>query len=315
MPNWRERAGTELTRIRVEEEAKRAETEAIAAQQKLALEVQEQRRIAEDQAKIETGRVKLGQFDVLRFSQPLADINKDVLRGIGKVKIGDAIVTPKKAQQIVALQFSYPNPHRVEEETVDVYEKRWGEYYVSEDRGSYSSPDGWKQSSVTKTKHGFIDTLVGKRIVGGYCGSITERSLEIAYYINLESGDTKIGVEDGYYPLIIPDDVVLNKDWEITNASIEPEEEVPFNFRPYTRGFGNETYPKYGVCVSFPYDKYDAVALNTLIDPFLLKLSMGYLSSIDGWIKDRMEVDAKIREIQSRVGQIYPYKSGKPLIF
>lgn len=312
MSNWKERAGVELAKIRAiaeaqraEVEAQRAEAEVAAKQQRLTQEAQEQRRIAEDQAKIEIGKAKLGQFDVLGYSQQLADINSDILKGIGKVEISDAVVTPKKAQQVVALQFSIPDPKWVEEKTEAVYKKRWGKEDVYEDRGSYPSPDGWKTHSVwVGTRSVEIETLVGIRVVGGDCRRIDHRSLRIAYYTNLESGDTKVGVEDEHYPLMLHPDAVLNEDWKIVNASIDREEEVPFDFSPDYNG-----RPRYGVCVSFPYDKYDADVLNTLMDPLLLKLSTVYLSQIDEWIKNRMEVDVKIREIQqSRVGQVKPIR-------
>ncbi len=308
MSNWKERAEAELARLNTIKEAQRAEAEAIARQQKLVQEAEEQRKAAEEQQRIEIGRAKLVQFDALGISQKLVEINKDVLRGIGKVEIGNAIVTPKKAQQVVTLQFPIPNPNSVGEVKEDVWERAfgrievWGNGWAS---GGGEDRQGYNTSYRIGTRLGWFEKYVGKRIIGGYCSPIYKRSLDVAYYTNLESGDTKFGIDDGYYPLIIPPDVVIDKDWEIANASIEPEEEVPFNFRPYDVGL-HDKKPKYGICVSFPYDKYDAGVLNTLIDPFLLKLSTAYLSNIDGWIKDKMEVDAKIREIQSRVGQIYP---------
>lgn len=294
MTNWKERVEAELSRQRAVEMAR-------PEQERLASETEKQIRAQRERQREQELMDRLVQFDALGIPQKLTDINRDILKGLGKLSTFRR-GTSSEGLTTAGLSLSIVIPEIVEK-TVPIEERVFGTYFITLS-GDAAGENGGPSTPVIVKELGWHTVIVGHKI-GGYSErSAIEHNLRIGYRHG--SKYAQIGVTD--LLIIIDPGVKLRDGWRIIRGDLRHEvtyalygDRRPNDIFPDS----NEPYAK-GIVLTFPVADFDNGSVSNFIDDILIQSCAARLPRVDGWIRKRAEADAKIRDIQSRVGQVRP---------
>jgi hypothetical protein len=315
MTNWRERAEAELARQSAIQEQSQEALQIINGQQKLA-EATESQRIDQLQSEI----------DGLNIPQKLADINRDVLKGLGKVEVQPwsfLYYSSGPLTRTFLLEHSQFGPENVTAEERTRYEKKFGSYDKVVHASSYMGESGETTTVETKRVFGWHDESVGQELTGGYDVSKRDCGLVIIIHPNPSSNETSVLISD-HFGFAGNPNIPTNNGWEIRsftrNAGRYDPAGIygkPFDYSEISTiiGLRDGIYDSRngearlvsrigrsssGLVVSFPHSK-DNIRL--VIDALLLQSCAARLPHVDEWLRERQLADIKIKDIQSREGQ------------
>jgi len=268
MSNWKERAEEAAAR-KIEENAQRDKSLQKIGEQRSAARVSEERGLTS------IGEARLREFDKLGIPKKLADINRDVWRNLGKLKVIRG-VTPFGAGNSISLVYTRADDVSEDRETVTAL--RLGSYEESRTEGSMG-----EHYTVSERKFGLHDEGVGYRVVGMVRYIRGEVPLSVNFFTDPKSDLIQIKIQDAA-TVINPPALDLREGWKVTKGN-----------------YGD-------VLVSFHEGNNNPKLLAQIIDDALLQSCVGRLPLIDQWEKERLEAERKTREIQSRVGQIVKFR-------
>lgn len=298
MSNWKERAEAELAAQRVIEGAREIEGEQLRAKAAERL------------------KIGLSLLEELDFSGKLADINTDILNGDGEIKAEDVVIGGK---QYGRFELLVPSKYvEVTEKTEPVYERRYGHYQVKvgEEVDIWQhTPNNAGTVGIYEDRVGWQTFEVGKKIIGW---NKRPKFPMLIIYDTTGSFDSKIGIEaeSGYAKQLPTSDTVYpDTGWRMTQATSRYNTMFRMvgddNPRNHFRGDSNAPqWKRYYTEIIVPNVQSASQMLGVLVESVLLQACINLRKKFpdDFFQEMRAEDDARIRDIQSRVGQVRPIR-------
>ncbi len=296
-------------------------TEALLAQQRAAEAAQKAGNQVTAERLIEIGHTRMAELDSsLSIGQKLKDINRDVLMGIGEVEVENAVVTRSMAYRGIWLHLS--TGEFIEEQIEPVYQHLYGKHKV-EHRGA-DMRDGGTEYTYHSEEDGPYDAHVGSKLTGFTRHGSDNASIGVYYGIYPDTESMIIGMADSF--LILSDANRLaslsirelemlgsRAGWEVRftpkNDKFPPPYHSPYDSS--THYLGDSKLPRWDgsyIEIQLPYRGDNLRFVVALLDSFLLQASAGRLPHVSEWIRNKAEAEAKIRNIQGRIGHVTPVK-------